>query len=442
MREELSPTTPEVWAGVECTVNRVGDRYFDQLVWTGHDRRADDIDRLAELGVRAVRYPVLWERHAADPAEWDRTAARLERLRELGVRPILGLVHHGSGPPHTSLADPAFADELAAFAAAVAERHPWADAYTPVNEPLTTARFAGLYGHWYPHGRGDRSFVRCLLTQCRAVVLAMRAVRRVRPDAALVQTEDLGHTHAPRRLGYQARFENDRRWLTYDLLTGRVDGRHPLREYLRGSGATDADLGFFLDHPCPPDLLGANYYVTSERYLDDRLEHYPEAACGGNGRHPYADTEAVRVLPGGVRGLAAILSDAWGRYRLPLAVTEVHLGCDCPLEQVRWLGWAWHEVARARAGGADVRAVTAWSAFGSFDWDSLVTVPAGRYEPGAFDVRTDPPTATPLAGLIRELAAGDPAHAALGEHGWWQRPDRFLVPPPGRRAGRVVRTPA
>ncbi|WP_438013914.1 hypothetical protein WMF18_23625 [Sorangium sp. So ce315] len=28
-----------LWAGVECTVNRVGDRYFDQIARTGHQRR-------------------------------------------------------------------------------------------------------------------------------------------------------------------------------------------------------------------------------------------------------------------------------------------------------------------------------------------------------------------------------------------------------------------
>ena len=28
--------------------------------------------------------------------------------------------------------------------------------YTPVNEPLTTARFSGLYGAWYPHSPGPR----------------------------------------------------------------------------------------------------------------------------------------------------------------------------------------------------------------------------------------------------------------------------------------------
>ena len=46
---------------------------------------------------------------------------------------------------------------------AVAERYPWVEHYTPVNEPLTTARFSGLYGHWYPHARDDGAFLRALL---------------------------------------------------------------------------------------------------------------------------------------------------------------------------------------------------------------------------------------------------------------------------------------
>src|SRR4051812_37213181 len=31
----------ELWGGVECTVNRLGDTYRDQLVLTGHDRRVE-----------------------------------------------------------------------------------------------------------------------------------------------------------------------------------------------------------------------------------------------------------------------------------------------------------------------------------------------------------------------------------------------------------------
>jgi len=118
---------------------------------------------------------VLWERtapHGPERANWRWPDERLGRIRELGLVPLVGLVHHGSGPPDTSVVDPSFPDRLALFARAVAERYPWVERFTPVNEPLTTARFSGLYGHWYPHGQDDRTFVRALLTQCRAVVPA------------------------------------------------------------------------------------------------------------------------------------------------------------------------------------------------------------------------------------------------------------------------------
>nr|MDQ3309476.1 family 1 glycosylhydrolase [Gemmatimonadota bacterium] len=175
-----------MWAGVECTLNRVGDEYFDQLERNGHAARADDLDRFAELGVRTLRYPVLWERTAPqgpESADWSWADERLGRLRELGISPIVGFVHHGSGPHHTSLVDPGFPEGLARYARAFAERYPWVERYTPVNEPLTTARFSGLYGLWHPHGRDGLTFARALLTQCRAVVLAMRAIREINPTA-------------------------------------------------------------------------------------------------------------------------------------------------------------------------------------------------------------------------------------------------------------------
>jgi dTDP-4-dehydrorhamnose reductase len=402
---------------MECTVNRVHDRYFDQLRRTGHHDRIEDLDLLHALGVRTLRYPILWERTERDGWAWP--DARIARLRELQITPIVGLVHHGSGPPATSLVDPAFPDRLAAYAGQVARRYPDVTAYTPINEPLTTARFAGLYGHWYPHGRDSATFVRCLLTEIRATAAAMRAIRRVTPAAQLVVTEDLGYTHASAPLAYQATYENHRRWLSLDLLEGRVGRSHPLRPWLMEAGASARELDELVDTPCPPDLIGLNYYVTSERYLDDNLAAWPASTHGGNGHQRYADVEAVRAC--GLAGIEALLGAVWKRYARPIAITEVHLGCTRE-EQLRWLLEIHDAAMVARRRGVLVRAITAWSAFGAYDWSSLVTRDDGQYEPGLFDVRGPAPRPTALAAAIRELANGRrPDHPALYGEPWWRR---------------------
>ncbi|HEY0780710.1 MAG TPA: family 1 glycosylhydrolase, partial [Gemmatirosa sp.] len=377
---------PEVWAGVECTVNRVGDRFSDQLERGGHAAREDDLDRLAALGITALRYPVLWERTAdvdVRHADWGWADRRLTRLRELGVRPIVGLVHHGSGPVGTSLVDPRFPERLARYAGAVAERFPWIDRWTPVNEPLTTARFSGLYGHWYPHGRDDATFATALMHQVLGVRAAMRAVRAVNPAAQLVQTEDLGKTHGTASLAQQVWFDNERRWVTYDLLTGQLAPEDPMWAFLSGAGIDERVLHDLREDPCPPDVIGLNYYITSERFLDPRLRRYPAHTHGGTTWARYADVEAVRVRERGCDGPAALLTEAWTRFGRPLAITEAHLGCTRE-QQLRWLGDVWNAACRVREAGVDVRAVTAWSAFGAHDWASLLTREDGAYETGLF----------------------------------------------------------
>ncbi len=431
-REPIPIHTLEVWAGLECTVNRVGDQYFDQLERNGHATRLNDLDLFAQLGVRAIRYPVLWERTAPnglENADWSWADERLGRLRELGIRPIVGLVHHGSGPRHTSLIDPAFPSGLAEFVHAVASRYPWITYYTPVNEPLTTARFSGLYGHWYPHGHDALTFARALLTQCYAIKLSMSAIRKVNPGAQLVQTEDLGKIFSTPLLSYQAEFENERRWLSFDLLCGRVTRDHSMWHYLRWLGISEGELELFLEAPCPPDVIGINHYVTSDRFLDERIERYPACCHGGNGRHTYADVEAVRVCAEGPAGPRLLMREAWERYGLPLAVTEVHLGSSRE-EQLRWFYEVWEAAQSVKREGVDIRAVTAWSLLGAYDWNSLVTRAEGHYEPGIFDLRSPFPRPTALAKMVSNLAVGCKYdHPVLDVPGWWRRSQRLLYPP-------------
>lgn len=421
----------QLWGGIECTVARIGDRYRDQAEETGHTDREGDIDAIAALGIRTLRYPVLWENVSPkhpDQADWRWHDARLHRLRGLGIAPIAGLVHHGSGPAYTNLLDPAFPAMLARHAERVARRYPWIKMYTPVNEPLTTARFSGLYGHWYPHGRDVPTMLRLLYNECLGVVMSMQAIRRIVPDAQLVQTEDLGKTFSLPDLQAQADYENERRWLCFDLLCGRIDSAHAWYGEFLKAGITASDMAVFIETPCVPDVIGINHYVTSERFLDRRKRDYPPAfRIEGV---PYVDVHATRAFQAdGLTGPVARLREVWERYRLPIAVTEAHLGGSRD-DQLRWLQEMWQAAHTLRREGVDIRAVTVWSLFGCVDWNSLLTQENGFYESGVFDARGKAVRPTALADAVASLTAtGQFDHPVLDGAGWWQRKDRFFNTP-------------
>jgi dTDP-4-dehydrorhamnose reductase len=421
----------ELWGGVECTINRVQEAFFDQLSYSGHYHRSSDIALLASTGIKKIRYPILWEKHqpaTQTPIDWTFTEQRLLALKAKGIHIIAGLVHHGSGPIFTNLLDPDFPTLLAAYASKVAIQFPWIEYYTPVNEPLTTARFSGLYGFWYPHKRDDASFLKCLLHEIKATVLCMREIRKVNPAAKLVQTEDLGKTYSTRTLKYQADFENNRRWLTYDLLCGMVNSEHPLWSYFLQNGIEEDELRFFLENPCVPDIFGFNHYLTSERFLDGRLNRFPRHTHGGNGKHRYADVEVARMELKEEWGIKVLLKEAWERYKKPMAVTEVHLNCHRE-DQLRWFKHIWNTCDELNNQGVDIKAATVWAMFGSFGWNKLLTEPKGDYEPGVFDVRNGIPRPTALAKFIQQQNETPHLHILSKDKGWWNRPTRFFHKP-------------
>jgi dTDP-4-dehydrorhamnose reductase len=428
--KRYSKYIPELWGGIECSYNRVRSQYFDQLHYCNHYHRVkEDIELFASLGIAAMRYPVIWEKLQSTPMDsidWSSVEIPLNALREHSISPVAGLVHHGSGPKYADITQPSFATELRNFAGKVAEKFPWLEYYTPVNEPLTTARFCGLYGLWYPHKRNDRSFVTALLNELKGVVLAMQEVRKINPDAKLVQTEDLAKIYSTPFMKYQADFENHRRWLTFDILCGNVNPAHPLWNYLRKYCSSERDLYFFLENPCSPDILGLDYYPTSERYLDEALDKYPPEKHGHNHRHHYADVEAFRVRHDQPMGIRVLLEEVWQRYKIPIVITEVHIHCDYD-NQTRWFSEIRNACIELLKQGADIRAITTWAMLGSFGWNRLLTEPGGDYESGAFNIHAGIPVPTALATYLTKLSQEpEYLHPALNQKGWWHHDERFL----------------
>jgi dTDP-4-dehydrorhamnose reductase len=427
----VNEPSPEVWAGAECTFVRVNGEERDQLRATRHWLRSADLHRLAALGVRAVRHPVLWGWRPAQRARGDQAQdeslrwsdVRLSRLSELRLRPIVGLLHHGSGPRGSSFLDPGFPDAFAAYARSVARRYPWVDAYLPINEPTTTARFAGLYGWWEPHATSDAAFAAILVAQCRAIRAAIRAVRVINPSAQLIVNEDAGVVRSTAPLTAKAAFETERRWVALDLLTGRLGPGDVMWRYLADALGDDRPLRELVDDPSPPDIIGLDYYVTSDRFLDHRIERYPSRTWAAAGDARYANVELARVDGPGIAGWDAIIADAASRYGRPIALTEVALA-GAPLDACAWWQEAWDAAQGAVASGVDVRGVTAWAAFGARGWERLLLERDGTYAPGLFDASTTPPAPTRLATHVRAAASG--LRAPRVRPGWWRRPARVL----------------
>lgn len=418
----------EFWGGIECTINRVQNNYFDQLDISGHYDRKDDLQLIAGLGIKTLRFPILWEKHrptVQEHIDWTYTSQALGNLKDLNITPIAGLLHHGSGPHYTNLLDENFPQLFASYAAKVARQFPWLENYTPINEPLTTARFSGLYGLWFPHQKHDVSFAKMILNQVKAIILGIKEIRKINANARLIQTEDLSKTYSTLPLKYQAAFENERRWLTYDLLCGKVQPGHSMWDYFIRLGIKEITLNFFLENVTIPDVMGCNYYITSERYIDHDVKNYPSYTHGSNEIQRYADVEAIRVNHETPCGLKVLLEEAWERYKLPIAITEAHLNSGRE-DQLRWLNEIYNSCCESIDKGINVRAITFWSLLGAYGWNHLLTDKKMDYEPGAFDLRSLKPRPTAIATFIKDLAGNrNVVHTLATQKGWWHGRNRF-----------------
>jgi dTDP-4-dehydrorhamnose reductase len=409
----------EIWASPEPTVARIdATTVRDQLAETGYGSRESDSDRIAGLGVSASRTPVLWEHVAPyDPAERDFAAAvaRCERLRECGVEPIVTLLHHGSGPLYTDLLDPAFPELFADYAEAAARALPWVRRWTPINEPLTTARFATLYGVWYPNVRDDRAFGRAMVHQTRAWLGAVERIRAIVPDAQFVLTEDLQRFSAgDTGVEAYAAFLRERAYLSVELVAGRVDAGHALYRFLiERCGVTHDELADIRARGQAPELVAFNHYPHSERYLFSA----PDGTVG--------DVPAVYVAGEPPLAAGSLLRAAAQRLRLPLALGEIHVHAPAP-QRVRWLAQHVADIEQLRREHVDVRAAGVWAAFGLVDWHSLLRQDARVIEDGIFTFAGwhGTPQPTELTAAVIALARGERIDDR-GVAGWWERDERL-----------------
>lgn len=187
--------------GIENSIPTIqnGRSRVDELEKCGFYKNwQTDFNLLQELGIHFLRYGPPLHKTFLGPGryDWEFSDLTFNYLKQLDIVPIVDLCHFGVPDWIGDFQNPDFAELFAQYAQAFAERYPWVQLYTPVNEMFVCATFSGLYGWWNEQGTTDRTFVTALKHLVKANVLAMRAIIGVRLDAIFIQSESSEYFHA------------------------------------------------------------------------------------------------------------------------------------------------------------------------------------------------------------------------------------------------------
>jgi len=385
-RDKMSPETAQksagsadakdfVWgAGVECSF--IPHLNVDQFEWTQHDRFwRDDIKRAREeVGLRALRYGMPWHKIEAKRGQFDWQSAdeRIEYCSSLGINLYMDVMHFGT--PlwlRQAAGDPEFPEALEAFTSAMVSRYrSQISTWCPCNEPLVLALFSGDFGFWPPHSRKWRGYIPVLTRIVQAVNRSIRAIRREQPDATVLLCDNVeSYQTRDAELALEVRRRNLRRFLVLDLLMGRVDRQHALYNWITAYGMSELDLEWFRNNPQTPDILGLDYYPSSDWQLEK---------CGDGIRQRRSESPAR---------LYGIASAYYNRYGIRMMVTETSTDGK-PIDREIWLDETVSDCRRLRAEGIPMLGYFWWPLFDQVDWDGALTHRVGKiHEVGLFTLR-------------------------------------------------------
>jgi beta-glucosidase len=348
-----------------------GRTRIDQLAASDHYRRwREDFDLVTEIGLCYLRYgpPIHRTFLGPDRYDWSFADETFADLRARKITPIVDLCHFGLPDWLGTFQNPDFPDLFARYAHAFAQRFPWVQLYTPVNEMFICATFSARYGWWNEQATDDRSFVTALKHIVKANVMAMEAILQVRRDALFIQSESSEYFHAESPAAIRpAELLNSQRFLSLDLNYGRrVDSE--MYEFLLGNGMTRDEYEWFLGHRIKQNcIMGNDYYVTNE--------------------HRVAPDGSTRAS-GEIFGYSEITRQYHARYRLPVMHTETNL-VEGPAgdEAVHWLWKQWANLLRLRNDGIPMVGFTWYSLTDQVDWDTALREQNGHVNPlGLYDL--------------------------------------------------------
>jgi beta-glucosidase/6-phospho-beta-glucosidase/beta-galactosidase/glycosyltransferase involved in cell wall biosynthesis len=389
-----------IWAvGVECSI--LPHIKVDQFEWTQHDKYWREDFRMIknDLGVPSVRYCLPWP--IIEPQkgkfDWKWADERIDYITsELGLNVILDVMHFGC-PQWLTLAvgDPEFPEALENLAAKLVERYRDRITYwCPFNEPLVTALFSGDFGFWAPHSRRWRGYMPVLNRIVQGTARATRAIRQFSPESTIILCDSCEHHHTrDESLLPEIQMRNLRRFAVLDLLTGRVDQKHPLFKWFTTYGFNEVDLQWLKSNRWAPDVIGLDYYNHTETQLE---------------KHGICTRQKKPDRPLGLYGCA---QEYWNRYGIPMMVTETSID-GTTLHREMWLEQTVADCKRLREEGIPLVGYTWWPFFDNIDWDGALLHHIGKiHGVGLYNLKRQKDgqlkrSKSPLAEMYTEMVVG------------------------------------
>ncbi|HTF70557.1 MAG TPA: hypothetical protein VK638_48590 [Edaphobacter sp.] len=332
-------------AGFECSTHRNGNRQRLDLVESSkHDLFVtEDFLRLQDLDIRTVREGARWHIIEESPGIYEFSS--LERIydaaQKVGMEIILDLLHFGY-PEFVNVYEPDFVAAFEGFTQATVEflhrrgleRH----FIVPVNEISYFAWAGGDQGLINPHSTQRGPELKKQLI--RAAIAASQVLLDGLPNVVLGTAEPVIHiTGRPSVPGDDARAEAYRlaMYEAWDMLTGRLcpelGGK---AEYLQ--------------------VVGVNYY--------DRNQWINEGP-------------AILKDDPQYRPFHEILQEVWGRYQLPIFVSETGIENE---DRPHWFHYVCQEVRQAISLGVPIEGICLYPILNHPGWDDERHCHNGLYD--------------------------------------------------------------
>lgn len=352
-----------------------GTARVDELAASGHLERQDgDLADVASLGVRVMRYGMPWRLVEPEPGRydwslWDRAFAAAERT---GLEPIADLCHFGLPDHFAGFCDVTWVEAFVRYFEAFLDRYPLVRWFTPVNEPMTAARFSALLGVWNDRRSTEADY---------ALALAHCTLANLEAHARLVAD----------RSGWSIGAE------ALSVPVGPVDDDLTRGRLALERAAWDLPFGRPLDPLAEPAFAAVPDQIR--RRIDELATTHHVIA--GHDLYPVS----VIDMPDDVEQILGAYErwavDWYERYSVPFWVAETsNLGLAVS-RQVEWLDAFVARIGVMRENGLPVRGLCWYSRGDQFDWQTALIEPSG---------------AVTEVGLFTQDRSARPVAARLGEH--------------------------